>query len=465
MIIHSYKIRIQRPLSLPCDHRRTATRARFASDCVAGGPGVGGGSPPTATPSRRARDHTARADYEARAERSPVVRAGTPLIPMLLPYMGTAVAHAADSATVAADFPPETVALFLGVFVASLLVDLVQHRDHKEVTVKNAAIWSAFWVALSLGFCGWLAIHHADDHPEWPSLFLTGYLLEKTLSVDNLMVFIAIFRYFRIESGLQHRILYYGILGAILFRALFVGIGAGALNAVGPYAEVLFGAFVLWAAWQMLRGGDEDGDEEPHYEQMPLVRWATRFFPVYPKLVGSRFFVTRAEVEAAHDPSVPLTPGVQRWMTPALVCLLVVEGSDVMFSVDSVPAVIAVTQDPLIVYTAMIFAVLGLRSLYFIVEALTRYLVHLEKAVILVLAFIGIKMFVGAGEHFGHWHAPEWTGSMGQTLEQLARLVSFQVPGWSSLTEGQQATASLVVVLGTLALGVVASLIWPGDDD
>jgi tellurite resistance protein TerC len=356
---------------------------------------------------------------------------------------GPAPSNAVASAdSIAAHFPPVTVAIFLAIFAFSLVMDLAQHKDHKEVTVRNAAGWSIFWIALSLGFWGWLRTYHAVDHPEWASAFLTGYVLEKTLSIDNLMVFIAIFKFFDIRSGLQHRILYFGILGAIVFRAIFVGIGAGLLTAFGPYAEVLFGLFVVYAAVMMLRG-DNDGDGEPDYSSMGIVRMAKRLFPVFPRLVGVKFFVDRDEAEAIarEDGSIRLETGVQRWMTPAFVCLLVIEGSDVLFAVDSVPAVIAVSREPLIVYTAMIFAVLGLRSLYFIVEALTKYLCHLEKAVIAVLFFIGLKMFVGAAAHWG-----------------------ITLPWWSTLSTGAQANYSLVVVLATLAVGIVASLVFPEEE-
>jgi tellurite resistance protein TerC len=356
----------------------------------------------------------------------------------------TAEAAAEAVAVTSFDFPLPTVAIFVGAFIFSLVMDLVQHKDHKPVTVKNAAGWSIFWVALSLSFAGWLKWYHADDHPGWFSLFITGYVLEKTLSVDNLMVFIAIFRYFKIKSGLQHRILYFGILGAIGFRALFVGVGSGLLAVAGPWAEVIFGAFVLWAAVQMVRGGDDD-EAEPDYSAMPLVKFFERFFPIYPHLSGVSFFVGRGEAEALakRDPSFKVPAGVTRWMTPAFLALLVVEGSDVMFSVDSVPAVIAVSKDPLIIYTSMIFAVLGLRSLYFIVEALTRFLSQLERAVIGVLFFIGVKMLLGAAQHLFH----------------------FKVPWWGYLSEGEQANASLVFVLSMLTLGVVASLIFPGEPE
>jgi tellurite resistance protein TerC len=344
-------------------------------------------------------------------------------------------------------FPVMTVSIFAAIFAFSLVMDLIQHRDHKDVSIRNAAGWSVFWVALSLGFWGWLRFYHGNPatpdlyHPEWSSLFLTGYVLEKTLSVDNLMVFIAVFRYFGIRSGLQHRILYYGVLGAIGFRAVFVALGSTLLTVLGPYAEILFGVFVLWAGIQMLRSGGDDAEaNEKDYDNMPLVRFAKRIYPVFPRLVGVKFFVDAHEAEAIAktDSSLQFAAGVKRWMTPAFVCLLVVEGSDVMFSVDSVPAVIAVSKEPMIVYTAMIFAVLGLRSLYFIVEALTHYLHRLETAVIGVLFFIGVKMLVGAASHWG-----------------------LLVPWWSTLNEATQANYSLFLVLAMLLAGVVGSVIWP----
>jgi tellurite resistance protein TerC len=355
-------------------------------------------------------------------------------------FLAAPTADAAATSPVAhIGFPVETVLLFGGVFVFSLLVDLFQHRSHKPITAANAGAWSVFWVLLSLGFYGWIYYHHGAH---FASMFLTGYVLEKTLSVDNLMVFIAVFEYFQIRSGLQHRILYYGILGAIFFRAVFVGLGSGILLAVGPWAEIVFGLVVAWAAVKMLQGGgDDDKEEKPEYEKMGLVRFVTRIYPVFPKLMDAKFFVSRAEAEeeAKKDPSIQLAPGVQRWITPAFVCLLVVEGSDVLFAFDSVPAVIAVTKEPLLVYTAMIFAVLGLRSLYFLLLILTKYLVHLEKAVIVVLFFIAIKMWLGAAGHLvpsGEW---------------LAHLVSPNL--------------SLVIVLSILGLGVLASLVWPEKEE
>jgi tellurite resistance protein TerC len=351
-------------------------------------------------------------------------------------------------------FPLDTTLLFVGVFIASLITDLVQHRSQKEVTVKNAAVWSVFWIALSLAFYGWVYVRHGAENA---SLFLAGYVLEKTLSVDNLMVFIAVFKFFQIRSGLQHRILYYGILGAIVFRAIFVGVGAAAPAALETYVlerfgeeipvqrgvELLFGAFIFGAAWKMIRGGDDEGEADAGAAQQStwpvrLLRWMFKgVAPYFPHLVGDRFFATRAEAEpVARQHGITLAEGAKRFMTPAFVCLLVIEGSDVMFSFDSVPAVIAVTREPLLVYTAMIFAVLGLRSLYFILAALTKYLAHLEKAVIAVLFFIAFKMFYAAIPHLFHWKVP------------------FEITP----------NLSLVIVLGTLGAGVLASFVWPETD-
>ncbi len=293
------------------------------------------------------------------------------------------VAAAAEGAAQAAPvapslgFPIDTVSIFVGAFIFALIIDLVQHKNSKEISLSNAVGWSLFWVALSLGFYSWLrwmmfipdavATHYGSAEAArgiYSSLFLTGYTLEKVLSVDNLIVFIAVFKYFDIKDVLQHKILYYGILGAIIFRAIFVALGALIMDA-GWVAYAIFGAIIGYAAVQMLMGG-EDEDEEPDYEGMFLVKLFNKLYPIFPHLVGNSLVVSRAEAEGhlkASGESISLADGVKRWMTPALICLLVIEGSDVMFAFDSVPAVIAVTHEPLLVYSAMIFAILGLRSL------------------------------------------------------------------------------------------------------
>ena len=355
-------------------------------------------------------------------------------------------------------FPPITVAIFVGAFIFSLIIDLLQHRNSEEITFKGSVMWSIFWIMLSLGFWGWLNFGPPDlvlgedvdgkhsKQAEYASMFLTGYVLEKTLSVDNLMVFIAIFKFFNIKDILQHRILYFGILGAIIFRGIFVGLGTLLLMAAG-YAELIFGALVFYAAWQMWKASEEEEDENPEYEDMFLVRFFNRFYPIFPKLVGKSFFISKkkAAEEAENDENITVDPSISRYMTPAFVCLLVIEGSDVLFAVDSVPAVIAVTREPLLVFSSMIFAILGLRSLYFVLVVLTKYLVHIETAVIFVLFFISAKMFIHSYENFDT--------KQGFDLPDL--------PHWLHI----ESQVSMYIVLTMLALGVLASFIWPGEEE
>lgn len=324
-------------------------------------------------------------------------------------------------------FPLETVILFTVVVAGSVWLDLFAHRHHQAITLRNAAGWSLFWVGTALSFYVYLWLRFS---PHWADLFLAGYALEKSLSVDNLMLFMAIFSSFSIRGGLQHRILYWGIVGALLFRAIFVVVGTSLL-AASPYVGFLFAALIAWSAVKMLQheaSGDE-ADDETDFSDHWSVRFVRRLFPVFPRLSGASFFVTRREVE---QQGLTL-PGARAWAaTPAFLCLVAVEFSDVMFAFDSVPAVIAVTAEPLLVYAAMIFAVLGLRSLYFILAALADHLCHLEKAVIGLLFFIAVK---------------------------LAAEASDKVFGWAPFHISPR--LSLLVVLGCLLGGVVASWLWP----
>jgi len=333
---------------------------------------------------------------------------------------------------IALGFSLEVIAIFTAVLALSVYADLWSHRDGKEITLRGAARWSALWIGLSLGFAFYL--HHRFS-PAHASLFLSGWMLEKALSVDNLLVFMAIFRYFRLPTGLQHRVLYLGILGAIVLRMAFVGL-AGMVRAVGPWADVVFALVVLGSAVKMLREGGCDDDEDAceDFSQHKVVRIAQRVFAVIPRLDGLRFFVSadRAKQLLGAEDFQLLRPAV-RYATPAFVCMLLVEASDVMFAFDSVPAVIAVTREPVLIYSAMLFAVLSLRSLYFLLNALTRWLVHLEKAVVALLFFVGAKLMLHAANELFHW------------------------PGFEPTPQ-----QSIVIILGTLAFGVLASLVWPG---
>ena len=331
-------------------------------------------------------------------------------------------------------FPTSTIVVFIGLALSALLIDLLSHRDDKPITLMGAVVWSIFWILLSLGFAGFLYYSHS---PEVASLFLTGYTLEKVLSVDNLFVFMAIFAWFKVPQGLRHRVLYWGIIGAIVFRMVFVAIGTGLL-AFGPWVELLFAVIVAWTAVMMLRSGD-DGDEEEDYSQHFAYRFAKKLFPVWPQLYGHNFFVRREQLEIElqkpENKGMTLAKKGTLFATPLFLCVCVMEISDVLFAFDSVPAVIAVSREPLIVYSAMIFAILGLRTMYFVLEALKRYLVHLEKAVIALLFFIGGKLALNA------------TNSLFQHGYNIAP------------------NTSLFIVLAVLAVGIIASVIFPEKEE
>lgn len=324
-------------------------------------------------------------------------------------------------------FPVETIIIFFAVIALSVYLDLFAHRKVKEITVKDAAMWSVFWIGLALAFYAYLWVRFDE---QWASMYLAGYVLEKTLSIDNLMVFMAIFASFGIKGHLQHRILYWGIIGALVFRAIFVVIGTGLFMA-SPWVGFFFAAFVIWSAVKMLQGGD-DGDEIEDYSDHWSVKITQKIMPVYTKLVGEKFIVKNSDLSAEQLANV--TRKGARYATPALLCLMAIETSDIAFAFDSVPAVIAVTQEPLLVYAAMIFAILGLRSLYFVLAALTKYLVHLEKAVIVLLFYIGVKMALQAAD------------AVFDTGIHIAP------------------NTSLMIVLGVLALGVIASFVFPSKE-
>lgn len=331
-------------------------------------------------------------------------------------------------------FPLEAIGIFFSVIALSVYFDLTAHKHSKEITMSDAVKWALFWVALALCFYGYVWQRFSK---EWADLYLAGYVLEKSLSVDNLMVFIAIFSSFGIKSALQHRILYWGIFGALAFRAIFVMVGTS-LFLASPWVGFIFAGFVAWSAVQMLKGGDDDDDIEDYSDHWS-VRLTGKLMPIYTRLHFDRFFLKHQELLGNALSQVKVTRQGALYATPAFLCLMAIETSDIAFSFDSVPAVISVTQEPFLVYAAMIFAILGLRTLYFVIAALNRYLVHLEKAVIALLFFIAAKMTLQSWNHvFGN------TGL--------------------HITAGQ----SLAIVLLTLTVGIVASFIFPakeGEED
>lgn len=270
---------------------------------------------------------------------------------------------------------PEQLYWWIGfhIFIFLMLaLDLgVFHRKSHTVTVREALTWSAVWISLALIFnAGVFFVRGYDSALE----FLAGYLLEESLSVDNLFVFLLLFSYFKVPADYQHKVLFWGIVGALVMRALFIGIGA-VLIAQFHYILYLFGIFLVITGVRMAF----DKGDEVNPENNILVKVFRRFFPVSDKYDGSNFFTVENGVRKA---------------TLLFIVLLIVEATDILFAVDSIPAVFAVTQDPFIVYTSNIFAILGLRSLYFALAGIMNLFHYLKFGLSIILSFIGVKMLI-----------------------------------------------------------------------
>ncbi len=284
------------------------------------------------------------------------------------------------------------IVVFMALVLFFLWFDLHSHNDDKPITAKNSLLWTSLWVSLSLMFAAYIAfgLEHIDPAKRMESaqFFLAGYLLELSLAVDNLFVIMAIFTSFGVKDEYQHRVLYYGILGALVMRFIFIVAGTSLVEYFGVYALGVFGIFILWTAFKMWQHMGAENKEIEDFSQHWAVRMTRRFMPVHTRIEGHNFFVRVDENGVVHKDNGALKA------TPLFLCLIVVEISDVLFAFDSVPAIIAITTDPFIVYTSNIFAILGLRSMYFLLAAAKRYLRHLEKSVIAILVFIGIKMML-----------------------------------------------------------------------
>ena len=251
-------------------------------------------------------------------------------------------------------------ALDLGVF----------NRHAHTVKLREALAWCAVWFALAMAFNLLLSFKLGRQ----PALeFFTGYIVEMCLSVDNVFVFIVIFQYFRVDPKHQHRVLFWGILGAVIMRAIFIFAGISLINSF-HWIIYVFGAFLVYTGIKLAIPKKEDGFEP---EKNPLVKLARRFLPVTPQFEGGNFFVRHQGKLHA---------------TPLFLVLLVVETTDVMFALDSIPAVIAITRNEFIVFTSNIFAILGLRSLYFAVSGIMQLFRFLNYGLAIILVFVGIKM-------------------------------------------------------------------------
>jgi tellurite resistance protein TerC len=297
--------------------------------------------------------------------------------------------------------------VFFNLFVLVMLaIDLgVFHRKAHAVKLKEALGWSAVWVTLALlynvGIYFWMGQQKALE-------FFTGYLIEKSLSVDNLFVFLMLFTYFRVDSRHQHKVLFWGIVGALVMRAIFIAMGV-ALITKFEWIIFLFGGILIYSGIKMAF----QSETEVHPEKNPVLKLFRRFTPISKEYDGDKFWTVQ---------------NGKRLATPLLVVLLVVETTDLIFAVDSIPAVLAISRDPFIVYTSNVFAILGLRALFFALAGVMNLFHLLHYGLAFILAFVGTKMIVG------HW---------------------YKVP----------IGIALGVVAAALVVSVVASLIWPRKEE
>lgn len=286
---------------------------------------------------------------------------------------------------------------FFAFVVAMLSFDLFFHKKDSVVKVKEALLWSLFWILLAVAF-NFGVLHYFGKMKALE--FLTGYLIEESLSVDNLFVFILIFGFFKIEPRFQHKILFWGIIGAVIMRAVFIFAGVALIQQFN-WIMYIFGAFLVYTGVKLLF---EKEDDEYNPNKNIFIKGFKKVFPVTDDKSRSRFFVRKEKILYA---------------TPFFIALLVIEASDLIFAVDSIPAVLSVSKDPFIVYTSNIFAILGLRSLYFALNGIMSYFYYLKYALSGILTFIGIKMCVN-----------EFSSELGyyfqiSNLTSLAVIVSF----------------------------------------
>ncbi|MFN2454355.1 MAG: TerC family protein [Pyrinomonadaceae bacterium] len=292
-----------------------------------------------------------------------------------------------------------------GIFILIMLsIDLgLFNRKSHAIGYKEAGIWSSVWVTLALLFAGGIYWFQGQEKA---LEFVAGYIVELSLSVDNLFVFLLVFSYFKVPSEYQHRVLFWGVLGALVMRITMILVGAALIDRF-EWIIYVFGAFLVYTGFKMLR----QDDAEVNPEENAAVRFVTRFVPLVRRYEGSNFF-TR-------------TPDGRRVGTLLLLVLVIVEVTDLVFAVDSIPAIFGITTDRFIVYTSNVFAILGLRSLYFLLAGVVEKFHYLKIGLALVLAFIGTKMLLTA--------------------------IHVEIP----------IGISLMVVALVLAASVVVSLLWP----
>jgi tellurite resistance protein TerC len=298
---------------------------------------------------------------------------------------------------------------FIVLVLFCLALDLgVFHRRAHVVGFREAMTWSAVWFIMAMIFTVVLRFTRGDKES---IQFATGYLIELSLSMDNVFVIALIFSYFRIPPQYQHRVLYWGILGALIMRGLMIGIGVALISLV-DWILYVFGAFLLYSGCKMIF---VETKVDP--EHTPIVRWVRKFYPVSPELDGEKFFTHWQGARA---------------LTPLALVLVMIEATDLLFAVDSIPAVFAVTRKPFIVFTSNVFAILGLRSLYFVLAGAIGYFRYLKYGLPLVLVFMGVEMLIDPHER----PRPQW------------RWFQYDIPP----------SVSLLVVGGILGISIVLSI-------
>lgn len=281
--------------------------------------------------------------------------------------------------------------IFNAFIITMLWIDLkVLHKDNRPMRLREALGWVAFWVSLAMIFCAGVWIVQGR---EMGMQFLAGYLIEESLSVDNLFVFLLVFSYFRVPEHAQHKVLFWGILGALVLRAIFIFAGVALIHRF-EWIIYIFGAFLVYTGFKLFF----EKDKEVHPEHNPVVKVFRRLMPVTSDYEGENFFVRRDG---------------RLWATPLFVVVLVIESTDVIFAIDSIPAVLSVSKDPFIIYTSNIFAILGLRSLFFALSSVMRLFHYLHYGLGAILIFVGVKMSIS---HYVHIPIGVSLGIIGSVL-------------------------------------------------
>ncbi|MDX1365500.1 MAG: TerC family protein [Arenibacter latericius] len=282
---------------------------------------------------------------------------------------------------------------FIGLIIIFLALDLgVFHKNDHVIKSKEAGIWTAIWVLVAFSFSGiiyWLFNTGTIANPTGltPSAavlkYITGYLIELSLSIDNVFVIAVIFSSFKIPALYQHRVLFWGILGAIVFRALMIVFGVALINKF-EWIIYVFGVFLLYTAFKMLRSDESKFDPKSSF----IFKQLKKLYPITSKIDGHKFFIKRMGIKAA---------------TPLFVALVIIELTDILFALDSIPAILAITADPFIVFSSNIFAILGLRSMYFLISRMLEKFRFINYSLVVILAFVGLKMLFSH-----HIDIPEW---------------------------------------------------------